>query len=191
MELDAASKARLKLLYPDLSIRVIRLLRDVRRILGLQMRVTEALRTMDAQAALYASGRTAPGPILTNAKPGESMHHYGCALDFCFRGPDPYLTKDKNADYIWRKFGEIARGYGFDWGGDWNGNGQVEKNDFDKPHIQLTYGLREDYIRELAQFKGIPSVWAAFDKIRGVEQSREWAELAASGRLIELGKRLV
>lgn len=40
-----------------------------------------AVRSMDAQAADYAQGRTTPGPIITHAQPGESPHNFGLAVD--------------------------------------------------------------------------------------------------------------
>jgi peptidoglycan LD-endopeptidase CwlK len=39
-------------------------------------------RSMAEQSALYAQGRTRPGPIVTRAQAGESAHNFGLALDF-------------------------------------------------------------------------------------------------------------
>jgi len=39
-------------------------------------------RTMEEQAMLYAQGRTRPGKIITQAKPGQSYHNYGLAFDW-------------------------------------------------------------------------------------------------------------
>jgi hypothetical protein len=52
--------------------------------------VTEGYRTMARQAELYAMG-----PKVTRAKPGESMHGFGLALDWCplrpaIKAPDMY-----------------------------------------------------------------------------------------------------
>lgn len=49
--------------------------------------VTSGLRTMAAQAALYAQGRTMPGPIVTHAKPGDSAHNWGLAIDVALQTP--------------------------------------------------------------------------------------------------------
>lgn len=43
--------------------------------------VTSGRRSMRDQEKLYAQGRTAPGPIVTNARPGQSAHNYGRAVD--------------------------------------------------------------------------------------------------------------
>jgi len=37
---------------------------------------------MEEQAMLYAQGRSRPGKILTQAKPGQSYHNYGLAFDW-------------------------------------------------------------------------------------------------------------
>lgn len=42
---------------------------------GLSVLIYCTLRTNEEQAELWASGRSLPGTILTNAKPGESLHN--------------------------------------------------------------------------------------------------------------------
>lgn len=42
----------------------------------------QGFRTFASQDALYAQGRTAPGPVVTNAFAGESAHNYGCGTDW-------------------------------------------------------------------------------------------------------------
>jgi len=44
---------------------------------------------MEEQAALYAIGRTAPGKIVTKARPGESYHNHGLAYDWAPLKPAP------------------------------------------------------------------------------------------------------
>lgn len=39
-------------------------------------------RSVSEQDALYTHGRSAPGPIVTNARAGQSAHNFGLALDF-------------------------------------------------------------------------------------------------------------
>ena len=46
-------------------------------------------RTMEEQAALFAIGRTAPGKIVTKARPGESYHNHGLAFDWAPLKPAP------------------------------------------------------------------------------------------------------
>ena len=44
-------------------------------------RIYYACRTCQEQAKLYAQGRTAPGEIVTEAKPGQTPHEFGLAVD--------------------------------------------------------------------------------------------------------------
>jgi peptidoglycan L-alanyl-D-glutamate endopeptidase CwlK len=49
---------------------------------GIEVLITSTLRDNERQAQLYAKGRTAPGKIVTYAKPGDSWHNHGLAFDF-------------------------------------------------------------------------------------------------------------
>lgn len=93
--------------------------------LGKPMRLVEGFRSMERQAALYAQGRTAPGPIVTNAKPGESKHNFGKAADLCF-----VKTGYNAPEADWRLYGMMAKSFGASWGGDWKGFP-------DRPHIEI------------------------------------------------------
>jgi peptidoglycan L-alanyl-D-glutamate endopeptidase CwlK len=95
---------------------------------GLKIQITECVRTVAEQDALYAQGRTKPGVIVTNA-PGysySSMHMWGVAADFCRVGKSAY----DNSDGFFDKVGQIGKKLGLEWGGDW-------KSPVDKPHFQL------------------------------------------------------
>lgn len=59
--------------------------------------VTLGYRTPTEQAKLYFQGRTAPGKIVTDARPGYSCHQYGIAVD-CARELGPAVSW-KPADY--------------------------------------------------------------------------------------------
>lgn len=48
---------------------------DECRACGLDVLVYCTLRSMAEQAALYAQGRTAPGAVVTYARPGQSLHN--------------------------------------------------------------------------------------------------------------------
>jgi len=58
---------------------------------GVRLRFAQTLRTFEEQDELYAQGRTKAGPIVTNAKGGQSYHNYGLAFDIV-------LMIDKNLD---------------------------------------------------------------------------------------------
>lgn len=100
--------------------------------------ITQTLRSMDEQATLYARGRTAPGRIVTYAKPGQSYHNYGLAFDVAILkdGTPTWDTKvDVNdnevEDYL--EVGLLGEKLGLTWGGRWRF--------VDLPHFQYTFGL--------------------------------------------------
>jgi hypothetical protein len=157
-------------------VRAIQLYNSFYLLHNYALRCTESIRTFERQAELYGKGRTSPGRKVTNSRPGFSLHHYGCALDSCFPGKDPFLEglPAKERMRLWGEYGRLASAHGFVWGGDWNANGVKDPNDFDNPHIQLTYGHTLDSIRGMYADHGIQGVWAEFDRIRGVRTGSEW-----------------
>jgi len=97
---------------------------------GINVRIICGNRTYQEQAELYAKGRTAPGPVVTNAGPGYSWHNFGVAWDF--------VVFDANGEPQWESplmehCGRIAESLGLEWGGSWTGFQ-------DTPHIQLKTG---------------------------------------------------
>lgn len=113
---------------------------------GLKVLITSGLRTMEEQARLYGQGRASyvyngkqyarAGNVVTNAKPGQSVHNYGYAVDFALMldsGAVVWdLKKDDNDNgrSDWFEAAAIAKSMGFAWGGDW-------KSFKDYPHIDL------------------------------------------------------
>lgn len=100
---------------------------DEMALLGHRVRITEGYRTFERQGELYAQGRTKPGPIVTNAKPGESLHNYGVAIDFVFVKEGYNASKE-----LWETLGKTGEKQGFRWGGRWQGF-------VDRPHFELTF----------------------------------------------------
>lgn len=95
---------------------------------GMHLRITQGHRSIEEQDKLYAQGRTSPGSIVTNARGGQSFHNYGLAFDVVeMKNGQP----NWNAD--WNRIGQLGKGAGFEWGGDW----QTFK---DRPHFQKTGG---------------------------------------------------
>lgn len=97
---------------------------------GINLIVTQGLRTIEEQNKLYAIGRTIKGSKVTNAKGGESNHNYGCAIDVVPVSGGKALW---NCD--WNKIGRIGKSIGFSWGGDW-------KSFPDRPHFEYTAGYK-------------------------------------------------
>lgn len=105
---------------------------------GIELRVTQGLRTMEEQQALYDQGRTKPGPIVTNAKPGSSWHNFGLAFDVAvMKDGKPTWPAD---EALWQKIGALGKAQGLTWGGDF-------KNFPDRPHFQYTGGLTLEQAR--------------------------------------------
>lgn len=103
---------------------------------GLSVEVIAGLRTWDQQAALYAKGRTAPGAVVTNARPGSSWHNFGLAVDLgLFQGRTYVDSKDpRKAESVYREIAEVAREYGIEWGGNW-------RSFKDTPHFEYHPGI--------------------------------------------------
>lgn len=89
--------------------------------------VIQTLRTFEESDLLYQKGRTRPGPIVTNAKAGQSYHNYGLALDFALQ-IDGKTVWDVTDD--WRLVANIFKAHGWGWGGDWS----VKFRDY--PHVE-------------------------------------------------------
>lgn len=83
---------------------------------GIDIIFTSTYRDNEAQDALYKSGRTALGGIVTNAKAGQSWHNYKLAFDFA---PIVNGKIDWNNGVLWKRCGEIAESCGLEWAGRW------------------------------------------------------------------------
>lgn len=169
--MDSASEARLSEVYPDLAVRWRRVAEDVWSAHRIRLRVTDGIRSMEDQSNRFAQGRTTSGEIVTYARPGESWHLYGLAIDSCFQGPDPYLEQDPRAEMLWREYGRIATAHGLTWGGAWSRR-------IDRPHVQMTYGLSLQQVKDLYSYRGNDSVWAKCDQMRGVAVGTDWRPMS-------------
>ena len=95
----------------------------------LKIGISECLRSVAEQDALYAQGRTKPGKIVTNARGSNysSMHQWGVAFDFYRNdGKGAY----NNSGHFFEKVGALGQSIGLEWGGSW-------KSIKDMPHFQL------------------------------------------------------
>lgn len=91
----------------------IKFLDEVERQLRVKLVITHTLRTWEEQAALYAKGRTAPGEIVTNARPGFSWHNFGRAFDVAILEGKSGLTWEGP----WEEIGKVGEELGLVWGG--------------------------------------------------------------------------
>jgi peptidoglycan L-alanyl-D-glutamate endopeptidase CwlK len=179
-----SSEKRLQQLHPALASAVRAVVADL-AARGIVVEVVQGLRTYQEQDELYAKGRTKPGPIVTQARGGQSNHNFGLAVDLCpFTNDKP----DWNAPMsVWAAIGAAAEARGLEWGGSW-------KKFLDKPHVQLPVMT----IKECAscyQAGGLDAVWStASTKIGWVDASRETPTRARARRRVATkrrGKRVV
>ena len=101
---------------------------------GWTVRIISGTRTYEQQDALYAQGRTTPGPRVTNARGGQSNHNFGLAWDIgIFDNSGRYVTQT----YQYEALGPKIMGldlYPIEWGGNW-------KSLKDYPHYEYGTGL--------------------------------------------------
>ncbi len=127
--MDPRSAANIATLRPDAQTKACEwLLKCIEA--GINVKIISGNRTYAEQAALYAKGRSAPGPKVTNSPPGYSWHNFGVAWDF--------VVFDANDQPLWEsplmeRCGRIAESLGLEWGGSWNGFQDI-------PHIQIQTG---------------------------------------------------
>lgn len=99
-------------------------------------------RTFEEQEALFAKGRTTPGPRVTNAGPGFSNHNYGIAVDVGLFTLDGKYLEDtpfyKDIGSVVAKFPQL------EWGGSW-------KTISDEPHVQYRTGKTIAQLRDLVK----------------------------------------
>lgn len=93
--------------------------------------VIQGLRSFAESDALYAQGRTTPGPIVTKAPGGSSYHNYGLAFDFAM------VTDGKDDGVVgphWLQVVAIMEKHGMTWGG------HFPEGFHDDPHFENRYG---------------------------------------------------
>jgi peptidoglycan L-alanyl-D-glutamate endopeptidase CwlK len=155
--MNAITITRIEQLYPVLKTKAYQLI-DTLAKQGITVEISQGLRTWPEQDALYQQGRTIPGKVVTNCKPGQSWHQFACAFDV-----------------------DIVTQQGLDWTGNdaaWNATiasgldlGLVAGAEFrsfpDKPHFQFTGrfpATPDDEVLALFQGGGIMAVWSEIDK---------------------------
>ena len=97
-----------------------------------QIVISEGYRSNYRQAQLYAQGRTTGGNIVTGARPGQSLHNHGRAIDVTFIDRSGRLMSPDEANSLglYEKIVPVADQMGIRWGGRFPGL-------VDKPHFEL------------------------------------------------------
>lgn len=135
--MDNYTKERIAKLHPSVREEVTKIIIECNKSLAgkAQVRITQGLRTFQEQNNLYALGRTKPGKKVTHAKPGQSIHNYGLAVDICLiiegKTASWDTAKDWDNDTIadWYECVKIFAKQGWEWGGNW-------KTFKDLPHFE-------------------------------------------------------
>jgi len=127
MSLDNISLARLAEVHPVLSARV----QSLASQLDFPIRVTQGIRTVAQQNALWQEGRDNDGNVIgrtvTNAKGTESNHVMGVAVDVVPMDlPDDHPDWDENSA-SWQRIVALASSCGLRDG----------KSFHDEPHLEL------------------------------------------------------
>ena len=122
---DTRSEKNIATLLPEVRPMARALVQKAAAI-GIRIKIISGFRTYEEQAALYAQGRTAPGAIVTNARPGYSNHNFGIAFDIGVFEGSSYLTESPKYNAV----GALGIDIGLDWGGAWT-------SIVDAPHFQL------------------------------------------------------
>lgn len=82
---------------------------------GIPVVLTSGYRSHSRQQTLYDQGRTTPGKVVTNAKPGSSWHNHRLAFDAAIlEDGDP--TWPAATDPVWQKLGKIGEKLGLNHG---------------------------------------------------------------------------
>lgn len=119
---------------------------------GIPCDAVQGTRSFESQQILYNQGidNDPSTPKVTNAKPGDSYHQYGLAIDAVPRAYKALPDWNPNGP-LWVRIGEIGESFGLEWGGRWSRP--------DRPHFQLTAA-------PLAELK---AYWEKFKAIMPVE----------------------
>lgn len=92
---------------------------------GVKTIITQTWRSPAEQDALFAQGRTTPGPIVTNAEASESKHCFilngepaSKAFDYCILNDNGHIIID-GSHPLYGYAGAIGEALGLSWGGTW------------------------------------------------------------------------
>ena len=148
MAADNVTLKRIELLHPAIreEVKTLYLEQVVPALDGRSTcRISQGMRTVTEQDALYTQGRTRLYDtngnrlgIVTNAKGGQSIHNYGLAFDIVMlidgSTPSWDTVKDWDGDGTsdWMEVVNIFVENGWELGGNWNFK--------DLPHLQKAFG---------------------------------------------------
>lgn len=135
-------------IYPPF-MEVLRVFLSKAKEKGLEVDIFQGYRSFEEQQSLYNKGRTEPGDKVTNAKPGQSWHNYGLAVDIVFKPSGKWSWAE---EHDWNKLGEVGKELGLEWGGDW-------KSFQDRPHFQWPNLFSLTEAKRIYDSQGLNGVW--------------------------------
>lgn len=154
MPRDLVQRVNLDLLHGPFLELVLKVLAAC-RARGADYFLISGYRSFPEQASLYFQGRTKPGKKVTNAKPGESFHNYGLAVDCC-RDAN-VLREGLQPDWdlaSYKILQEEAERVGLE-------SGMSFKTFREGPHIQfrLPAGVTLRQLKDLFEIGGLDAAW--------------------------------
>lgn len=141
---------RIGALHPAFQTKVMELL-ALCQARGLDVFVTQGLRTFAEQNELYKQGRTKKGAVVTWARGGQSYHNYGLAVDFAFHGKSPY-----SEDHDWAGLVKAVGDAGLESGASYG----------DRPHANIK-GISMKTLQGWHGKGGLPNVWNQVSNLFG------------------------
>ena len=149
---DSRSEKAIATLMPEVQPLARALVQKAASV-GITIKIISGLRTYAEQDALYAKGRTEPGPIVTKAKGGYSNHNFGIAFDIGVFEGNKYLPDSPK----YKAVGALGVDLGLEWGGNW-------KTIVDQPHYQL----RPNWAKEMPEKQMLAELRSRHDSGSGV-----------------------
>ncbi|MGE0222292.1 MAG: M15 family metallopeptidase [Acetobacteraceae bacterium] len=109
---------------------------------GKTLKILSGTRTYAEQDAIFAKGRNGvPGPIVSNARGGQSNHNFGIAWDVGLFDGGRYMNGAMAGDEdAYKRLADVAMMPSLEWGGAWT-------SFVDRPHYQLRTGLALAQVR--------------------------------------------
>ena len=165
--MNPSTIARLNQLFPPLAEKGYTLIRQL-AAQGIDVEVSQGLRTWPEQTALWQEGRNPDGSyidpvhqtgVVTHARAGESWHNYACAFDFDIQ--TTHGIDWSGTDPAWTETIATGEALGLVSGSEWHGKEQ------DRPHFQLTGRFPvtpDDEVLILFRGGGLKAVWDEITK---------------------------
>lgn len=148
--IDKPTQDRIALLHPKIRKEIEAIVKEANTALTgkASVRISQGLRTIAEQNALYAQGRTdKTKKVVTNAKGGSSYHNYGLAVDIVLIIDGKTASWDDKTDFDgdkvsdWMEVVAIFKKHYYAWGGDF-------RSIKDSPHFEKAFGYTTSQLLE-------------------------------------------